>query len=205
MEGQNIPCLCSDSARLLHARIPAACAANLRHHAPECRESPRNRDSRSANCTIEMPIERIDAPCAWILPRGPLIHSPCAVIQRAPKAKQTANTRATTTATTTASASATAKARLSTRAETFGIFCILGAAQDHCTGWVNQRPSGQNPCTVCIDYKRGILMVQFALLESRFRGRSLHSGAWWLRFDAQAAANRRRRRRAELTDGHSIL
>ena len=185
-----MPCLCSDSARLLQARIPAACAANLNHHAPECRESPRNRDSRSATCTIEMPIDRIDAPCAWILPRGPPIHSPCAVIQRAPKAKQTANTRATTTATTTASASATAKARLSTRAETFGIFCILGAAQDHCTGWVNQRPSGQNPCTGCIDYKRGILMVQFALLESRFRGDSLHFGAWCLRLAAQAAGIR---------------
>ena len=112
------------------------------------------------------------------------------VSQRAPKAKQTANTRATTTATTTASASATAKARLSTRAETFGIFCILGAAQNHCTGWVNQRPSGQNPCTVCIDYKRGILMVQFALLESRFRCHSLHSGAWCRRLAAQAAAIR---------------
>ena len=185
-----MPCLCSDSVHLFQGRIPAACAANLRHHALKCRESPRNHDSRNATCTIEMPIERIDAPCAWILPRGPPIHSPCAVIQRAPKAKQTANTRATTTATTTASASATAKARLSTRAETFGIFCILGAAQDHCTGWVNQRPSGQNPCTGCIDYKRGILMVQFALLESRFRGHSLHSGAWWLRFAAQAAAIR---------------
>ena len=181
-----MPCLCSDSVHLFQVRIPAACAANLRHHAPECRESPRNRDSRSATCTIEMPIERIDAPCAWILPRGPLIHPPCAVIQRAPKAKQTANTRATTTA----SASATAKARLSTRAETFGIFCILGAAQDHCTGWVNQRPSGQNPCTGCMDYKRRILMLQFALLESRNRGDSLHSGAWWLRFAAQAAAIR---------------
>ena len=125
-----MPCLCSDYACLLQGRIPAACAANLRHHALKCRESPRNHDSRSATCTIEMPIDRIDALCAWILPRGPPIHSPCAVIQRAPKAKQTANTRATT-ATTTASASATAKARLSTRAETFGIFCILGAAHHH--------------------------------------------------------------------------
>ena len=184
--GQNMPCLCSDSARLFQARIPAACAANLRHHAPECRESPRNRDSRSANCTIEMQIERIDAPCAWILPRGPLIHSPCAVIQRAPKAKQTANTRATTTA----SASATAKPRLSTRAKTFGIFCILGAAQDHCTGWVNQRPSGQHPCTGCMDYNRRILMVQVAFLESRFRGDSLHFRAWGLRLAAQAAVIR---------------
>ena len=147
----------------------------------------------------------IHAPCAWILPRGPLVHSPCAVIQRAPKAKQTATTRAITTASASATASATAKARLSTRAETFGIFCILGAAQDYCTGWVNQKPSGQHPCTKCMDYKTGILMVQFALLESRFRGDSLHSGAWWLRLAAQAAANRRRRRRAELTDGHSIL
>ena len=138
-----MPCLCSDSVHLFQARIPAACAANLRHHAPKCRESPRNPDSRIANCTIEIPIERIDAPCAWILPREPLIHSPCAVIQRAPKAKQTANTRATTTATTTASASATAKARLSTRAETFGIFRILGAAQNHCTGWVNGGPRGR--------------------------------------------------------------
>ena len=80
-----MPCLCSDYASLLQVRIPAACAANLRHHAPECRELPRNRDCRSATCTIEMPIDRINAPCAWILPRGPPIHSPCAVIQRAPK------------------------------------------------------------------------------------------------------------------------
>ena len=27
----------------------------------------------------------VDAPCAWILPRGPLIHPPCAVILRRPK------------------------------------------------------------------------------------------------------------------------
>ena len=181
-----MPCLCSDYACLLQCRIPAACAANLRHHAPECRESPRTRDSRNATCTIEMPIDRIDAPRACILPRGPPIHSPCAVIQHAPKAKQTANTRATTTA----SASATAKARLSTRAETFGIFCILGAAQDHCTGWVNQRPSGQHPCTGCMDYKTGVLMLQFAILESRFRGDSLHFRAWGLRLAAQAAGIR---------------
>ena len=185
-----MPCLCSDSVHLFQVRIPAACAANLRHHAPKCRESPRFLDSRNATCTIEMPIDRIDAPCAWILPRGPPIHSPCAMIQRAPKAKQTANTRATTTATTTASSSATAKARLSTRAETFGIFCILGAAQDHCTGWVNQRPSGQHPCTGCMDYKTRILMLQFQLLESRNRGDSLHFGAWCLRLAAQAAGIR---------------
>ena len=36
----------------------------------------------------------------------------------------------------------------------------------------------------------GISMVQVALLESRFRGDSLHSGAWCLRLAAQAAAIR---------------
>ena len=37
----------------------------------------------------------------------------------------------------------------------------------------------------------GISMVQVALLESRFRGDSLHSGAWCLRLAAQAAGIRR--------------
>ena len=41
-----MPCLCSDSVHLFQLRIPAACAANRRHHAPKCRESPLNRDSR---------------------------------------------------------------------------------------------------------------------------------------------------------------
>ena len=36
----------------------------------------------------------------------------------------------------------------------------------------------------------GISMVQVALLESRFRGDSLHSGAWCLRLAAQAAGIR---------------
>ena len=50
--------------------------------------------------------------------------------------------------------------------------------------------AGQNTCTGCIDYKIGILMVQFALLESRSRGDSLHFGTWCLRLAAQAAGIR---------------
>jgi len=82
IKGQNMLCLCSDSARLLHARIAAACAVNLSRHAPECRECLGNRDSRSAICIFEMPslnrctlcrdsapTARIHAPCAGILCR----------------------------------------------------------------------------------------------------------------------------------------
>ena len=45
-------------------------------------------------------------------------------------------------------------------------------------------------------------MVQFALLEPRFRGDSLHFGAWWLRLAAQAAAIRARRITAQA--GHNL-
>ena len=49
-KGQNMPCLCSDSARLLQGRIPAACAANLRHHLQNAGNHPeiRIRESRIA-------------------------------------------------------------------------------------------------------------------------------------------------------------
>ena len=48
----------------------------------------------------------------------------------------------------------------------------------------------------------GISMVQVALLESRFRGDSLHSGAWCLRLAAQAAAIRAPRIIAQA--GHNL-
>ena len=48
----------------------------------------------------------------------------------------------------------------------------------------------------------GISMVQVAFLESRFRGDSLHSGAWSLRLAAQAAAIRACRITAQA--GHNL-
>ena len=48
----------------------------------------------------------------------------------------------------------------------------------------------------------GISMVQVALLESRFRGDALHSGAWCLRLAAQAAAIRACRITAQA--GHNL-
>ena len=65
-----MPCLCSDSVHLFQVRIPAACAANLRHHAPKCRESPRYLDSRSANCTTECPSYNPCTLCMVSAPRA---------------------------------------------------------------------------------------------------------------------------------------
>ena len=79
---------------------------------------------------------------------------------------------------------------------------MLQNAGNHPDFWIREwrlAPSecaSYNPCTGCMDYKRRISMVQVALLESRFRGDSLHSGAWCLRLAAQAAGIRPWKRRA---------
>ena len=65
-----MPCLCSDSVHLFQVRIPAACAANLRHHAPMQGITPESGFEKGELQHHNAHLI-IDAPCAWILPRGP--------------------------------------------------------------------------------------------------------------------------------------
>ena len=65
-----MPCLCSDSVRLFQARIPAACAANLCHHVPECKESPRVGIREARIAPSECPSYNPCTPCMDSAPRA---------------------------------------------------------------------------------------------------------------------------------------